>query len=74
MLATAEPEFDHPGSVIYFGVEDIKSDARGSRRTRSDVQDDAAQSGDAGRSGSVAGGFRGYRGNTLALMSEPKIV
>ena len=73
MLSTPEPGFDHPGSVIYFGVDDIAGThaelaARGVAfkttphkvATLADREVWLADFGDT-------------EGNTLALMSEPKI-
>jgi methylmalonyl-CoA/ethylmalonyl-CoA epimerase len=73
MLSTPEPGFDHPGSVIYFGVDDIKRThaelaARGVTfkttphkvATLADREVWLADFGDT-------------EGNTLALMSEPRI-
>jgi predicted enzyme related to lactoylglutathione lyase len=74
MLSTPEPRFDHPGSVLYFAVEDIRQmyDVLRSRgvefrgephkiATLSDREVWLAEFGDT-------------EGNTLALMSEPRIV
>jgi methylmalonyl-CoA/ethylmalonyl-CoA epimerase len=73
MLSTPEPGFDHPGSVLYFAVDDIKTmyeslKSRGVHfraephkiATLADREVWLAEFGDT-------------EGNTLALMSEPKI-
>lgn len=73
MLSTPEPSFDHPGSVLYFGVDDIQTmyESLTSRgvpfrtephkiATLTDREVWLAEFGDT-------------EGNTLALMSEPKI-
>lgn len=73
MLSPPSPGFDHPGSVLYFGVDDIHAahDALGARgvvfgskphkiATLADREVWLAE-------------FQDTEGNTLALMSEPKI-
>lgn len=73
MLSTPEPGFDHPGSVLYFAVDDIKAmyDILLSRgvvfrtaphkiATLADREVWLADFGDT-------------EGNTLALMSEPRL-
>ena len=73
MLSTPEPEFDHPGSVLYFAVEDIQRmhdslTARGVTfmtpphkiATLADREVWLAD-------------FRDTEGNVLALMSEPRL-
>jgi predicted enzyme related to lactoylglutathione lyase len=73
MLSTPEPGFDHPGSVLYFGVEDIQQ-----------MRDTLAARGIAFRTephkiATLAdrevwlADFEDTEGNTLALMSEPKL-
>ena len=73
MLSTPEPGFDHPGSVLYFAVEDIRS-----------MRDDLASRGVVFRTephkiATLAdrevwlADFEDTEGNTLALMSEPKL-
>jgi methylmalonyl-CoA/ethylmalonyl-CoA epimerase len=73
MLSTPEPEFDHPGSVLYFGVEDIRAthDALTSRGVafRTEPHKIATL---ADREVWLAD-FEDTEGNTLALMSEPKL-
>ena len=74
MLSTPEPGFDHPGSVLYFAVEDISLtyatlQSRGVEfrsaphriATLADREVWLAEFGDT-------------EGNTLALMSEPLLV
>ena len=73
MLSTPEPDFDHPGSVLYFAVEDIGQ-----------THETLASRGVAFRStphkiATLAdrevwlADFEDSEGNTLALMSEPKL-
>jgi predicted enzyme related to lactoylglutathione lyase len=73
MLSTPEPGFDHPGSVLYFAVEDIRQThetllSRGvTFRTAphriATLADREVWLAD----------LEDTEGNTLALMSEPKI-
>ena len=71
MLSTPEPGFDHPGSVLYFAVDDIKAawallvsrgvafrDQPHKIATLADREVWLAE-------------FQDSEGNTLALMSEP---
>jgi methylmalonyl-CoA/ethylmalonyl-CoA epimerase len=73
MLSTPEPGFDHPGSVLYFAVDDIHgaSDALKSRGVvfREDPHKVATL---ADREVWLAS-FHDTEGNTLALMSEPRL-
>jgi methylmalonyl-CoA/ethylmalonyl-CoA epimerase len=73
MLSTPEPEFDHPGSILYFAVDDIRStsDALQSRGVafRENPHKIATL---ADREVWLAV-FEDSEGNTLALMSEPKL-
>ena len=73
MLSTPEPGFDHPGSVLYFAVEDIRQmhetlTSRGvAFRTEphkiATLEDREVWLAD----------FEDTEGNTLALMSEPRL-
>jgi len=73
MLSTPEDGFDHPGSVLYFAVEDIRQmrDALVSRgvRFRTEPHQIATL---ADREVWLAD-FEDTEGNTLALMSEPRL-
>lgn len=73
MLSTPEPGFDHPGSVLYFAVEDIQHlhDTLRSRGVtfRTEPHRIATL---ADREVWLAD-FEDSEGNTLALMSEPKL-
>ena len=73
MLSTPEPGFDHPGSVLYFAVDDIRQ-----------VHDTLASRGVAfvtppHKIATLAdrevwlADFHDTEGNTLALMSEPRL-
>jgi predicted enzyme related to lactoylglutathione lyase len=73
MLSTPEPDFDHPGSVIYFAVEDIRRahDSLAARGVtfRSQPHKIATL---ADREVWLAD-FEDSEGNVLALMSEPSL-
>jgi predicted enzyme related to lactoylglutathione lyase len=73
MLSTPEPEFDHPGSVLYFAVDDIQQ-AHGALAARGVVfrtqPHKVATLAD--REVWLAD-FADSEGNTLALMSEPRL-
>ena len=73
MLSTPEPGFDHPGSVLYFAVEDIAGarDQLASRGVvfRTEPHKIATL---ADREVWLAD-FEDTEGNTLALMSEPRL-
>jgi methylmalonyl-CoA/ethylmalonyl-CoA epimerase len=74
MLSTPEPGFDHPGSVLYFSVEDIHAmhDALVGRGvTFRTAPHKIATLAD--REVWLAD-FEDTEGNVLALMSEPKIL
>jgi methylmalonyl-CoA/ethylmalonyl-CoA epimerase len=73
MLSTPEPGFDHPGSVLYFAVDDI-SQAHAALKARGVVfhTEPHKIATLADREVWLAD-FRDSEGNTLALMSEPKI-
>lgn len=72
MLSTPEPGFDHPGSVLYFAVEDIRRmhDILKSRGVafRTEPHKVATL---ADREVWLAD-FQDTEGDTLALMSEPR--
>jgi predicted enzyme related to lactoylglutathione lyase len=73
MLSTPEAGFDHPGSVLYFAVEDIRQmhDTLTSRGAtfRTEPHKIATL---ADREVWLAD-FEDTEGNTLALMSEPRL-
>ena len=72
MLTTPEPEFDHPGSVIYFGVDDIQ-EAHAALAARGVLFPGAPH-----KIATLAdrevwlADFNDTEGNSLALMSEPR--
>jgi len=73
MLSTPEPGFDHPGSVLYFAVDDIRA-AHLSLTARGVVFN-----GEPHKIATLAdrevwlADFTDSEGNALALMSEPKL-
>jgi len=73
MLSTPDPGFDHPGSVLYFAVDDIK-EAHVSLKARGVVF-----TGEPHKIATLAdrevwlADFKDTEGNTLALMSEPRL-
>ena len=73
MLAPPEPDFNHPGSILYFGVDDIQAAAR-TLEDRGVVFRRAPH-----KIATLAdrevwlAEFQDSEGNTLALMSEPRI-
>ena len=73
MLSTPEPGFDHPGSVLYFAVDDIRAmhETLASRGVAflSEPHKIATL---ADREVWLAD-FRDTEGNVLALMSEPRL-
>ena len=73
MLSTPEPGFDHPGSVLYFAVDDIA-------RACADLKARGVTfTGEPHRIATLAdrevwlAEFADTEGNSLALMSEPRI-
>ncbi|MGE0812999.1 MAG: VOC family protein [Vicinamibacterales bacterium] len=73
MLSPPSPGHDHPGSVLYFAVDDIHA-AHDALRARG-----AAFTGAPSKIATLAdrevwlAGFADTEGNTLALMSEPTL-
>lgn len=74
MLSTPEPGFDHPGSILYFAVDDIRAmhkELAGRGVTFASEPHQIATLED--REVWLAD-FQDTEGNTLALMSEPKLL
>ena len=73
MLSTPEPGFDHPGSVLYFAVEDIQS------MCNTLISRGVAFRTEPHKIATLAdrevwlADFEDTEGNTLALMSEPRL-
>jgi methylmalonyl-CoA/ethylmalonyl-CoA epimerase len=73
MLSTPEPGFDHPGSVLYFAVDDMtQAYERLTSRGVAFKTDPHKIATLADREVWLAD-FEDTEGNTLALMSEPRI-
>ena len=73
MLSTPEPGFDHPGSILYFAVDDIRQmrDTLTSRGIAFKTEPHKIAT-LADREVWLAD-FEDTEGNTLALMSEPRL-
>lgn len=72
MLSTPEPAFDHPGSMLYFGVDDIGA-AADTLKTRGVVfRDEPHKVATLADREVWLAVFQDTEGNTLALMSEPR--
>jgi methylmalonyl-CoA/ethylmalonyl-CoA epimerase len=73
MLSAAEPGFDHPGSILYFAVEDIRQ-THGTLASRG-----VAFRSQPHKIATLAdrevwlADFEDSEGNVLALMSEPRL-
>ena len=70
MLSKPEPGFDHPGSVLYFKVDDIESRHRELKAKGVDFIDDPHLIARMPDHELWMTFFRDSEGNTLALMSE----
>jgi methylmalonyl-CoA/ethylmalonyl-CoA epimerase len=73
MLSTPEPGFDHPGSVVYFAVDDIRH-AHDTLRSRGVVfRTEPHKIATLADREVWLADFDDTEGNTLALMSEPRL-
>lgn len=73
MLSTPEPGFDHPGSVLYFAVDDIRH-ARETLASRGvSFQSEPHKIATLADREVWLADFHDTEGNTLALMSEPRL-
>ena len=73
MLSTPEPGFDHPGSVLYFAVDDIAA-AHAALKARGVVfSTDPHKIATLANREVWLADFKDSEGNTLALMSEPPL-
>jgi methylmalonyl-CoA/ethylmalonyl-CoA epimerase len=73
MLSTPEPDFDHPGSVIYFAVDDIR-EAHESLKSRGvTFKTEPHKIATLADREVWLAAFEDTEGNTLALMSEPRL-
>ncbi len=71
MLTTPEPGFDHPGSILYFAVEDIRQ-MHGTLTSRGvEFRTEPHKIATLADREVWLADFEDTEGNTLALMSEP---
>src|SRR5258705_12863072 len=73
MLAPAEPEFDHQGSVLYFAVEDIKAAHTALAAAGVTFRTEPHMVAKLPDREVWLADFLDSEGNVLALMSEPKL-
>ena len=73
MLSTPEPQFDHPGSVLYFAVDDIREVHASLRARGVEFGSEPHKIATLADREVWLAEFRDTEGNTLALMSEPRI-
>jgi predicted enzyme related to lactoylglutathione lyase len=73
MLSTPEPGFDHPGSVLYFAVEDIRKMHETLRSRGVTFRTEPHKIATLADREVWLADFEDTEGNTLALMSEPRL-
>ena len=73
MLSTPEPGFDHPGSVVYFGVDDIQHTHETLTSRGVTFKTPPHKIATLADREVWLADFSDTEGNTLALMSEPRI-
>ena len=73
MLSTPEPGFDHPGSVLYFAVDDIQQMYEQLRERGVTFRGEPHKIATLADREVWLADFTDTEGNTLALMSEPRI-
>jgi methylmalonyl-CoA/ethylmalonyl-CoA epimerase len=73
MLSTPEPQFDYPGSVLYFAVDDIRGTYASLRTRGVEFGSEPHKIATLTDREVWLAEFRDTEGNTLALMSEPRI-
>lgn len=73
MVGPAEPEFDHQGSVIYFGVDDIKAAHAKMAAAGATFRSEPHLIAKLPDREVWLADFVDSEGNVLALMSEPKL-
>jgi predicted enzyme related to lactoylglutathione lyase len=73
MLSTPEPGFDHPGSILYFAVDDIRGTADTLKARGVVFRDDPHKVATLADREVWLAVFQDTEGNTLALMSEPML-
>lgn len=73
MLSTPEPQFDHPGSILYFGVDDIQSTAAALASRGVVFRETPHKIATLADREVWLAVFEDSEGNMLALMSEPRL-
>ena len=73
MLSTPEPGFDHPGSVVYFAVDDIREAHEALKLRGVNFKTEPHKIATLADREVWLADFEDTEGNTLALMSEPRI-
>jgi methylmalonyl-CoA/ethylmalonyl-CoA epimerase len=73
MLSAPEPEFDHPGSVLYFAVEDIAAAHAALKARGVTFRTEPHRIATLADREVWLADFQDSEGNTLALMSEPPL-
>jgi len=73
MLSTPDPGFDHPGSILYFAVDDIQSAHQTLRSRGVTFRTDPHKVATLADREVWLADFEDTEGNVLALMSEPKL-
>jgi predicted enzyme related to lactoylglutathione lyase len=73
MLSTPEPGFDHPGSVLYFAVEDIREMHETLKSRGVTFRTEPHKIATLADREVWLADFEDTEGNTLALMSEPRL-
>jgi methylmalonyl-CoA/ethylmalonyl-CoA epimerase len=73
MLSPPSPGFDHPGSVLYFAVEDIRAAAAGLEARGVTFTEPPAKIATLPDREVWLAAFTDTEGNPLALMSEPRL-
>lgn len=73
MLSTPEAEFDHPGSVLYFAVDNIQATHESLKAKGVAFRTEPHKIATLADREVWLADFEDSEGNTLALMSEPRI-
>jgi len=73
MLSTPEPEFDHPGSIVYFAVDDIRGISDRLKARGVVFREEPHKVASLPDREVWLAVFDDTEGNTLALMSEPRL-
>jgi methylmalonyl-CoA/ethylmalonyl-CoA epimerase len=73
MLSTPEPDVDHPGSVVYFAVDNIQAMHESLKAKGVVFRTDPHKIATLADREVWLADFEDSEGNTLALMSEPRI-